>query len=48
MKKFIQTLKSSLHELTSTKNLVLCGLMAALAVVLGMVASISVGTIKAL
>lgn len=43
MKKFIQTLKSSLHELTSTKNLVLCGLMAALAVVLGMVASISVG-----
>lgn len=43
MKKFIQTLQSSLHELKSTKNLVLCGLMAALAVVLGMCASFSVG-----
>ena len=43
MKKFIQTLQSSLHELKSTKNLVLCGLMAALAVVLGMCARFSVG-----
>lgn len=43
MKKFIQTLQSSLHELSTTKNLVLCGLMAALAIILGTFASISVG-----
>lgn len=43
MKKFIQTLQSSLHELATTKNLVLCGLMAALSIILGTFASISVG-----
>lgn len=43
MKKFIQTLQSSLHELSTTKNLVLCGLMAALSIILGTFASISVG-----
>ena len=43
MKKFIQTLQSSLHELSTTNNLVLCGLMAALSIILGTFASISVG-----
>ncbi|MDO4648012.1 MAG: folate family ECF transporter S component [Eubacteriales bacterium] len=38
-----ETLKSSLHELSSTRNLVICGMMAALAVVLGYVASIDLG-----
>lgn len=43
MKKIKETFFSSLYELKSTKNVVLCGLLAALAVVLGTVASISVG-----
>lgn len=43
MKKIKETFLSSLHELKSTKNVVLCGLMAALAVILGTVASISIG-----
>lgn len=43
MKKIKRLFSDSLHEFTVTKNLVLCGLMAALAVVLGMVASISIG-----
>ncbi len=38
-----ETLKSSLHVLSSTRNLVICGMMAALAVVLGYVASIDLG-----
>lgn len=36
-------LLSSLHELKSTRNVALCGLFAALAIVLGMVATISIG-----
>lgn len=36
-------LLSSLHELKSTRNVALCGLLAALAIILGMVASISIG-----
>lgn len=43
MKKIKQLFSDSLHEFTATKNLVLCGLMAALAIVLSMVASISIG-----
>lgn len=43
MKKIKQLFSDSLHEFTVTKNLVLCGLMAALAIVLGTVASISIG-----
>ena len=43
MKKIRQLYRDSLKELFVTKNLVLCGLMAALAVVLSMVASIDVG-----
>ena len=43
MKKFKQLFSDSLREFTVTKNLVLCGLMAALAIVLSMVASISIG-----
>ena len=43
MKKIKQLFADSLHEFTVTKNLVLCGLMAALAIVLSMVASISIG-----
>lgn len=43
MKKIKEMFSSSLKELFVTKNLVLCGLMAALAVVLGMVASIDIG-----
>lgn len=44
MKKIKQLFSDSLHEFTVTKNLVLCGLMAALAIVLSMVASISIGS----
>ena len=43
MRKIRQIYSDSLKELLSTKNVVLCGLMAALAVVLSMVASIDVG-----
>ena len=43
MKKIKQLFSDSLHEFTVTKNLVLCGLMAALAIVLSIVASISIG-----
>lgn len=43
MKKIKETFLSSLHEFKSTKNVVLCGLLAALAIVLSTVASISVG-----
>lgn len=47
MKKVIQKVRQictdSLHEIFVTRNLVLCGLMAALAVVLGLVASIEAG-----
>ena len=43
MKKIKQLFSDSLHEFTVTKNLVLCGLMAAIAIVLSMVASISIG-----
>lgn len=47
MKNVIQKVRQictdSLHEIFVTRNLVLCGLMAALAVVLGLVASIEVG-----
>ena len=43
MKKIKQLFSDSLHEFTVTKNLVLCGPMAAIAIVLSMVASISIG-----
>ena len=43
MKNIKQLFSDSLHEFTVTKNLVLCGLMAAIAIVLSMVASISIG-----
>lgn len=43
MKKIFQLYKASLQELSVTKNIVFCGLMAALAIVLGMVATISIG-----
>lgn len=43
MKKLLQKYQDSLLELTVTKNVVLCGLMAALAVVLGLVATINIG-----
>lgn len=43
MKKIIELYKASLKELRVTRNVVFCGLMAALAIVLGMVASISIG-----
>lgn len=43
MKKIMQRLKSSLLELTVTRNMVLCGLLAALAVILGTVATIEIG-----
>lgn len=43
MQKIKKIYSDSLKELVVTKNLVLCGLMAALAVTLGMVASIDVG-----
>lgn len=43
MKKIIHVFSSSWKELLVTKNVVLCGLMAALAVVLSMVASIDLG-----
>ena len=43
MKKIKQEFLDSLRELTVTKNLVLCGLMAALSVILSLTASISIG-----
>lgn len=43
MKKMKQLFLDSLLELSVTKHVVLCGLLAALAVVLGMVATISIG-----
>ena len=43
MKKITELFRTSLKELSVTRNLVLCGLMAALAIVLGTVASISIG-----
>lgn len=43
MKKFTEMYKASFRELSVTRNLVLCGLMAALGIVLGMVATISIG-----
>ncbi len=43
MKKTFQVFRDSWRELFVTKNIVLCGLMAALAVVLSMVASIDIG-----
>ncbi len=43
MKKIISIYSNSWKELFVTKNIVLCGLMAALAVILSMVASIDVG-----
>ena len=44
MKKVIELYKASLKELSVTRNVVFCGLMAALAIVLGMVASITIGS----
>ena len=43
MQKILQRLKSSLLELTVTRNVVLCGLLAALAIILGTVATINIG-----
>ena len=43
MKKIKEIFSNSFNELFVTKNIVLCGLLAALAVVLGMVASIDIG-----
>lgn len=43
MKKVIEMYKDSLNEFRVTRNAVFCGLMAALAIVLGTVASISIG-----
>lgn len=43
MRKIKEMYQNSLHELTTTKHVVLCGLMAALAIILGMVATISIG-----
>lgn len=43
MKKVVNRYKASLKELSVTRNVVFCGLMAALAIVLGMVATISIG-----
>lgn len=43
IKEYKEICKSSCRELLVTRNVVLCGLMAALAVVLSMVASIEVG-----
>lgn len=43
MKKIKEIFCNSFKELFVTKNIVLCGLLAALAVVLGMVASIDIG-----
>lgn len=43
MKKIKEIFSNSFKELFVTKNIVLCGLLAALAVVLGMVASIDIG-----
>ncbi len=43
MLKNVKLLKTSFRELSETKNLVLCGLMAGLGIVLGYVATIQVG-----
>lgn len=43
MKKMKEIYRDSLKELLNTRNMVLCGLMAALAVVLSLVASIGIG-----
>ena len=43
MRKIKELYQHSLHELTVTKNVVLCGLMVALAIVLSTIASISFG-----
>lgn len=43
MKKLFATFKLSAKELSKTKNLALCGLMAALGVILGYVATINIG-----
>ena len=43
MKKMKEIYRDSLKELLNTRNMVLCGLMAALAVVLSLVASIDIG-----
>lgn len=43
MKKFLQMFPSSLRELKNVRNLVLCGLMAALGIVLRTVATINIG-----
>ena len=43
MKKYVKLFGQSLKELSVTKNLVLCGMMAALGVVLGLVATINIG-----
>lgn len=43
MKKIITMYQASLRELSVTRNVVFCGLMAALAIVLGTVASVSIG-----
>ncbi len=43
MKKMKEIYKDSLKELLNTRNMVLCGLMAALAVVVSLVASIDIG-----
>lgn len=43
MRKLRQLFQNSLRELAVTKNMVLCGLLAALAVILGLIARISIG-----
>lgn len=43
MKKILQLYKASLQELSVTRNIVFCGLMAALGIVLGTVATIPIG-----
>ena len=48
MKKLKELYQQSLQELCHTKTVVLCGLLAALAIVLSMVASIQLGPYKKL
>lgn len=43
MKKYWNLFKASFHEFSITKNLVLCGLMAGIGVILGYVATINIG-----
>ena len=43
MKKILQLYKASLQELSVTRNIVFCGLMAALGIVLGTEATIPIG-----